>query len=172
MRHHYEIEYRHILLRPLEVRDIEELRVLRNQNQEFFLNGMHITSEQQKLWYEKYLEKSDDVMFAIELLNNPGVFVGAIALYDMDEATKIAECGRTVIDKGKAAIKGIGTEVTAAVCQIGFTQLHIEKIVASILKSNERILKVDTRAGFVVVGETEDCFNIEMTPDTIRFDPS
>jgi RimJ/RimL family protein N-acetyltransferase len=171
MQHDYMFEYRHIQLRPLCREDIESLRKLRNQNLKFFLNSNYITAEQQMGWFNRYLEKNDDLMFAVELRKNPGVFIGAISLYNVDHTLKEAECGRTVIDKDKAPIKGIGTETTVAVCQIGFLQLGLKKITGTILKSNPRILKVDTRAGFIVAGETEDCYKIKMTPETIQFFP-
>ena len=57
-------------------------------------------------------------------------------------------CGRTVVDKGLAPEKGIGLMATKAVCLFGFEQLGLKKIVGGVLKSNERIIKVDTRAGF------------------------
>lgn len=168
MLHSYTFQHNSVVLRPLEEKDIEELRVLRNKNQEFFLNSLQITPEQQKGWFRHYLEKDDDVMFAVELAEKPGEFIGAIAIYNIDRNTGTAECGRTVIDKEKAPIKGIGTEVTASVCHVAFSQMGIRKIVGEILKSNERIMKVDKRAGFVVVGENDACWLIEMTPETIR----
>ena len=168
MRHNYHFQHGRISLRPLEERDIEELRVLRNKNQEFFFQSSQISEEQQKEWFQRYLAKNDDVMFAVELVERPGEFIGAIAIYDIDPNSGIAECGRTVLDKDKAPIKGIGTEVTAAACYVAFSQMGVKKIVAQILKSNERILKVDTRAGFVVVGEEGENWCIEMTPDTIH----
>lgn len=167
MEHNYQFKYNRIFLRPLEARDIEELRILRNKNREFFFQSCQISEEQQKAWFQNYLSKNDDVMFAVELIDRPGEFIGAIAIYDINQTSGVAECGRTVLDKDKAPLKGIGTEVTAAACHVAFTQLGVKKIIAEILKSNKRILKVDTRAGFVVVGENGDNWCIEMTPDTI-----
>lgn len=166
MEHQYGCKYKSIVLRPLEEKDIEELRVLRNKNQEFFFDSDPISKESQEKWFKHYLTKNNDIMFAVELVDKPGEFIGAIAIYDIDDKG-VAECGRTVLDKEKAPIKGIGTEVTIAVCNLAFTKMGIKKIVAEILKSNERILKVDTRAGFVVVGENGDNWCIEMTPETI-----
>lgn len=168
MRHHYHLQHGRIILRPLEERDIEELRVLRNKNLEFFFDSVEITSEAQRAWYERYLQKEDDVMFAVERSDKPGEFIGAIAIYNINPQTGIAECGRTVLDKEKAPLKGIGTETTAAACHVAFSQMGVKKIVAEILKSNERILTVDTRAGFVVTGENGENWCIEMTPETIR----
>lgn len=168
MRHQYRQTYKRIMLRPLERRDIEQLRILRNSNLEFFFDSSQITQEAQQAWYERYLQKENDVMFAVELVDKPGEFIGAIAIYDIDLKKGTAECGRTVIDKEKAPLKGIGTETTAAACHVAFSQIGVQKIVAEILKSNERILKVDTRAGFIVTGENGDNWCIEMTPETIR----
>ena len=130
MRHHYHLQHGRIILRPLEERDIEELRVLRNKNLEFFFDSVEITSEAQRAWYERYLQKEDDVMFAVERSDKPGEFIGAIAIYNINPQTGIAECGRTVLDKEKAPLKGIGTETTAAACHVAFSQMGVKKIVA------------------------------------------
>lgn len=168
MQHAYQFEFESILLKPLMEADIEELRVLRNREKQYFSSQDEITREGQKQWYQKYLNKADDIMFKIVKHDNPDLFIGAIALYDIDWEQRIAECGRTVLDKSLAPEKGIGQEATKAVCLFGFEVLKIRKIVAEVLKSNERIIKVDKRAGFYIVGEHEDVYEIEMTPESIQ----
>ena len=167
MKHNFSLRYGHIILRPLGRKDIEELRVLRNKNKEFFFDSSEITTKQQKEWYEKYLKKENDIMFAVELAEDAGKFIGAIALYDIDIENGTAECGRTLIDKEKAPIKGLGTEATVAVCHIGFSEFKFKKISGLVLKTNARVLKSDARAGFVITGEKDNYFILEMTPQTI-----
>ena len=53
MKHNYSLAYRRVFLRPLEEKDIEELRVLRNKNQQYFNNTAQITPEQQKMSFEE-----------------------------------------------------------------------------------------------------------------------
>ncbi len=167
MKHQYEFDFGRICLKPLEKEDIEPLRLLRNQEREYFATQHEISKENQEAWYKSYLKKEDDIMFKIVKKDNLQEFIGAIALYDIDWKNKTSECGRTVVDKDKAPEKGIGMEATKAVCLFGFEVLKLEKIVGEVLKSNERIIKVDQRAGFYIVGEQGDMYNIEMTRDSI-----
>ena len=170
MKHDYEFAFQRIILKPLEQEDIELLRKLRNQEKQYFATQQEITREGQQKWYQSYLEKQDDIMFKIVKKENPEEFIGTIALYDIDWENRTSECGRTVVDKEKAPEKGIGMEATKAVCLFGFDVLKLKKIVGEVLKTNERIIKVDKRAGFYIVGEREDMYDIEMTRDSIRLD--
>ncbi len=170
MKHNFDFDFKRISLKPLEKEDIELLRLLRNQEKEYFATHHEITKENQEIWYEKYLKKENDIMFKIVKKDTPKEFIGAIALYDIDWEKKISEFGRVVVDKKKAPEKGIGTEATKAVCLFGFDILKLKKIKGEILKSNERIIKVDQRVGFDFVGEQGNMFNIEITRDSLCLD--
>lgn len=170
MKHSYEFEYKRILLKPLEKEDIEELRILRNSERQWFVTQKEITQEDQGKWYQSYLNKENDIMFKIVKKDNPEKFIGAISLYGINPKIGIAEFGRTVVDKTKAPEKGIGMEATMAICQFGFEVLKLNKIAAEVLKSNERAIEVYKRAGFYIVGEHDGIYDIEMTPDSIRTD--
>lgn len=169
MKHDYEFAYERIILKPLNEEDIESLRILRNKEKQYFFTGDDITPEQQKVWYANYLKKNDDIMFKVVKKEEPDKFIGAIAVYEINSNEGTAEVGRTVIDKEKAPEKGIGMEATKAVCKFAFDVLGMKKVVGEVLKNNERIIKVDLRAGFVMVGDKdEDTYLIEMTPKTIK----
>ncbi len=170
MKHSYVFEFENIILKPLEWKDIEPLRVLRNREREYFMSQDEITPIAQEKWFEAYLQNNDDIMFKIVKKEEPDNFIGAIALYDIDWENKISECGRTVIDKELVKEKGIGGVATKAVCLFGFEILKLRKIVGEVLKSNLRILKVDMRAGFYVTGEDKEVYNIEMTRKSINID--
>lgn len=165
MRHSYRFQYGRILLRPLEKRDIEELRILRNQNRYFFHKTNYITPEQQEEWFAQYLTKENDIMFVIEYLCNPGKFMGAIALYNIDKKLKIAEFGRVVVNKNLK--KGIGTEAVIAVCSIAFEFLELKRVTAEVLKTNYQASRAYAHAGCIIIGENEKNYILEITPDTI-----
>lgn len=167
MKHSYEYEFKRIILKPLEKEDIEALRILRNQERKYFTTQQEIAIETQKKWFQSYLKKADDIMFKIAKKESPTEFIGAIALYNIDMKNKISEFGRVMVDKQKAPEKGIGTEATQAVCLFGFKILKLKKIIGEILKSNERIIKIDKRVGFHIIGERENLYDIEITPETI-----
>lgn len=171
MKHAYRYRYQRVLLRPLEEGDLEALRKLRNENRRFFNTTQSIAPQQQRVWFANYLERQNDLMFAVELNARPGEFAGAIALYDIDESARMAEFGRTLMDKEKATEAGIGTDAVLAVCRFAFEELGLAKITAEVLKTNLRAGKAYAKAGCVTVGETERSWRLEITPETIRSGP-
>ena len=168
MNHSYRIQYKRVLLRPLKEQDIEELRVLRNKNRAFFVDSRYISPDQQKTWFQQYLEKENDVMFAVELTDHPDEFIGAIALYNMRPQTKTMEFGRTLIDKEKAPEKNIGTEAVIAVCRAAFENLKAETVTAEVLKGNEQACRAYAKAGFIIVGEDEKSWRLALKSDKLR----
>ena len=84
MNHQYHASYENIMLRPLERKDIENLRVWRNDaTQTRFLRKIdHITPEMQEKWYESYLKDNDTIAFAIEETEHLHRMVGSLSLYD------------------------------------------------------------------------------------------
>lgn len=168
MRHSYQLPYRRIFLRPLEQQDIEALRILRNKNRRYFHTSKYITPEQQRKWFAQYLTKENDIMFVIELLSDPGKFMGAIALYNINKKAKTAEFGRVLVDKTAVLGKGIGTEAVIAVCRIAFESLGLEKVTAEVLKNNHPASKTYANAGCTVIGENAKNYILEITPGTIR----
>lgn len=169
MIHSHRYEYGRVILMPLERNDIEKLRILRNKEREYFLFKGEIDEEAQRKWYESYLENERDIMFRISHRDKPDEFIGAIAVYNIDYDSRVAEVGRTVVDKEKNNEPGIGLDATKGICLFAFTVLGIERIVASILKSNERILRTDTRAGFYISGICgDDSYSIEMTRTSLN----
>lgn len=168
MEHNYVFEHERIILKPLEETDIEQLRTLRNSRKQFFITQNEINSAAQKKWYESYLKNPSDIMFKVVKKDKPEEFIGTMALYDIDWERRTAECGRTLVDKLKAPERGIGTEVTKAICLFGFQVLKLNKIVAEVLKTNVRIIKAVLNVGFRIVGEDENLYFIELTNETIN----
>lgn len=165
MKHDYKYLSHRVQLRPLEQEDIEPLRILRNQNRQYFLSQQEITKKEQEEWYRSYLTRMNDIMFKIAKNDAPSVFIGAIALYDIDMELKTAEFGRVVVDKVKAPETGIGTEAVRAICLFGFNELHLEKIVCEVLMTNERAIKAYQNVGFHIVTEREGMYHMELLRD-------
>jgi len=158
LKHNYTYTYKRVHLRPLEERDIEELRILRNKNQQYFNNTAQITPEQQKAWFEKYLAREDDCMFAIELASKPGEFIGAVAFYNIDWEAGITEAGRTIIDKEKVTEKGIGSEMALTHAYIAYNLMGLKEIRLTVHKDNERAIRMNRRTGCEITGECGDEF--------------
>jgi RimJ/RimL family protein N-acetyltransferase len=56
-------------LRTAVENDIENLRIWKNMNKDFFFYKKEITESQQKEWFNQYLSRSDDYIFIVELNN-------------------------------------------------------------------------------------------------------
>lgn len=162
MKHQYEYANKRIILKPLEAEDIEDLRNLRNRNKQFFATQTEITKEGQEKWYQSYLQKDNDIMFKVVLGKKPEQFIGAVAVYDIDWEAKTCEFGRIVIDKEKTDEKGIGTQTVEGICQFAFSGLKMKKIKAEVLKENARAIAVYKKVGFVIKGETESMYELEL----------
>lgn len=135
MKHNYRIENDEVLLRPLEINDIELIRSWRNIDsiRKAFLYQGIISAPQQKEWYEKYKDNMQDIMFIIEY---KGKSVGTVALYNIDTDKKEAEFGRLMIGEPSARGFNIGRRVTQALCKFGFEHLGLENIVLEVFSDN------------------------------------
>lgn len=141
-----------VKLSPLFQKDIEKLRSVRNRERKWFINGGLITGEAQITWYDGYRGNPGDYMFTVSELANPEVFIGAAAIYNVDEEHKRAEFGRLIIDKTLAAGKGLGYDATVCACNIGFEQLGLAEIYLEVLSDNISALKTYIKAGFSETG--------------------
>ena len=85
-----------IRLRPLQKKDLEFLRHLRNENNQYFLDSSYVSEQAQQKWFENYYRKIDDYMFILE---DRGKNIGAGSIYNIDLVNKTAEIGRFAVDK-------------------------------------------------------------------------
>lgn len=168
MKHNFYCRSNRIVLSPLMEKDIEELRLLRNKEREFFLTQEEINAQMQQKWYAKYLEKEDDIMFKISLIEEPDTFIGSVALYNIQEERHTCEVGRILVDTEKYSGKGIGTEAYVLACAFALDKLKMETVVAECRKENGRALNVNKKIGLQIVGETEIVYLLQMTQDTIN----
>ena len=157
MKHNFFFEGLDLILRPLEVFDIESLRILRNQpqNRKWFIFDGEISQEQQLQWYEKYLITPDDYMFAVCLRHEPNNFLGAIAIYKHDKKTGY-EVGRLLLNSPLMPRRGMGVEVIRMVCSSVKEWLTNETVIhlyAEVFSDNERSLRCFKENNFNIDGE-------------------
>ena len=152
MKHTYCASYKNIRLRPLEEKDIEALRVWRNdRSQTQFLRRLpEITPAMQQTWYRNYLEDPDEMIFAIEETEQLSRMVGSVALYDFHGS--VAEEGKIQIGDPEAHGRGIGRDSIALALVIGFQKLGLQKIKSSVHRENIASYKSHRAVGFQVTG--------------------
>lgn len=147
MKHNYSIEYEGVTLRPLEHKDIEQLRIWRNdaENSRYIRKIPQISPCDQENWYEDDLRDSSTLTFAICIGSE---LVGSVALYDLKDED--ASFGRLMI--GGAKGRGAGSRATIATLKIAFEELNLEEIDAEVSVDNTPAIVIYTRVGFCVVG--------------------
>ena len=157
MKHNFNFETENLILSPLCEKHVENLRNLRNrpENREWFFDSAEITREAQRAWFAAQQEKSGDYMFAVSPKESPDEFLGAVAIYKFDSAEKSYDIGRLLLDNRKTQKRGLGTELVAAACRIGFDMLHAKALHAEAFAENLRSISCFTNNGFSVTCEKE-----------------
>jgi len=147
------IENESIILRSLNCQDSEKYRLLRNDEEvrKYFYHNGYISKEAQMKWYEKYKDTTDDYMFSV-FLKQQEVYVGGVALYNIDFEAKSAEVGRIIIDKSQKG-NGLGSEAINCIVEWGNGRLGITRFYASIYANNYASRKTFERCGFTIVSE-------------------
>ena len=155
MKHTLTLTTEHLLLLPLGEEHIESLRLLRNrpENRVWFFDSAEITPEQQKAWFASQQTVEGDYMFAVFSKQDPGVFLGAVAIYHYNREESSFEVGRLLLDAKRVPARGLGKELISAACKIGFELLHAKHLYAEVFADNERSLACCTENGFTVTGE-------------------
>lgn len=155
MEHHYGALYKNVRLRPLEKRDIEKLRIWRNDaaKTRFLRRIGEITPQMQEQWYADYLSNKDELTFAVEETETLHRMVGSVALYHFRGET--AEVGRIQIGDDDASGHGIGRISMMMALWIGFRELGLKKVTASVHRENKAAHISYMRLGFRITGAHE-----------------
>ena len=143
------IKFQDILLKPIDIDDIETIRNLRNSENKngTFKNIKYITKEEQKKWFSNYINNSNDKMFMINFNNK---YVGTVAIYNIDNKQGLAEFGRILV---KEEYRGncIGLKATKGICKYAFETLGLNKIILEVFKDNINAFNLYKKIGFKVV---------------------
>ena len=152
MKHFYSYDGTDLLLRPLEEKDIEPLRRLRNrpENRIWFFGSDLITKEGQKVWYDRYLTKENDYMFSVYLPEKPNGFMGAVAIYGYESDTDSFEVGRLLLDSANLPRRGMGVELIRCVCELAREVWGNIGLRAQVFSDNARSIRCFLQNGFEI----------------------
>lgn len=150
MEHTYKNTYKNVTIRPLNVNDIEFLRMWRNdESNTLFLRKLpFITTEMQRLWFDKYLSNTDEICFAIDETNVLNRIVGSLSLYDFKE--RQAEFGKILIGDDEAHGKNIGVNSIIALLYIAFDDLKLDRIILHVYAENRGAVHIYNKVGFTI----------------------
>lgn len=137
-----------ITLRPVEERDIEIIRMWRQQDwaRRQFIYQEEITHEQQMKWYKKYLRNANDYMWIVEVA---GKSIGTIALYNINLEMRTAEFGRLLIGDKSFHGRNMAVEFGRLIIAYAREELKLDVLVLDVWQDNVAALKTYEKLGFV-----------------------
>ena len=155
MNHNINYQYENIKLQPIKKNDIEYFRKWRNEkkNNIYLRQIGHITSYEQRQWYDDYLKRKDELGFCIKECNELNRIVGSVFLYGING--KQAEFGRFLVGDAMAHGKKIGLNACYGMLHIGFEVLDLENITLRCYKENLPAMKIYKKVGFKIISENE-----------------
>lgn len=146
------------VLRTLERKDIEAVRLLRNSAREAFLRTEEITAQDQEAWYERYLLRDDDVLLVAE---RAGVIVGMAGLDGI--GAEAVEFGRLVVAESERR-KGLGFVLTAKLTTLAM-RAGAQRVWLRVLVENLPARRLYESLGFVAVaGGDERIIDMQTVP--------
>lgn len=153
MKHNYIYKYKNVRIRPLEMADIEKMRIWRNnsKNTKYLKKIPYITSEMQVNWYHRVQANPEEIVFAIDEYDGDYRFVGSFSLYNF--SNNKAEFGKFLIGDENAHGKNIGCNSIKAASEIAFNQLKLTSLYLHVFTENLPAIKCYQKAGFVVEDE-------------------
>ena len=140
--------------RPVEKRDLENMRRLRNEQSTWiYLSDVNqISSEQQERWFESLSKSGDKAYFVIlkEVkdfpISNEGDFLGIIRMDQIDQINRSIRVGCDIVPKERG--KGYGTKTFEAVLKFCFDHMGMHRLWLLTLENNKVARKLYKNARF------------------------
>ena len=150
-----------LYLRLLTEADLPTTLAWRNQDEvrKWFLYSECITPEQHAAWFTAYLERDNDFVFIIELIednSHPEMRpVGQVALYNIDWQTGTAEFGRLMIGDFTARGHGVARCATETLLDYGANVWGLQEYNLDVLTENRAAIAIYERIGFIRVAHSD-----------------
>ena len=143
----------YIDLVPLKEEHFNDVVRIRNQpKSKYFLNQQYdLTVETQSDWYQKYLQRDDDIYWVI--CDKKGTIIGTERLYDITANT--CEEGSTIIDEAYAMKGPYTVETIHLALSFAFTTLKVNSIINTDRVDNKNINSISQKVGFKVAKQIE-----------------
>ena len=142
----------------ISVREEYIFKIMKWKNDEdirkWFLSNGGIDEEMQRIWFNRYKERQDDIMFVIKVKDNKEI-IGSVALYSIDFKEKNCEFGRMAIGEWQYLGKGYAKEAIMIISKYAFDKLEMKHIYLEVLNNNKRAIKLYEKVGFVYAEQVE-----------------
>ena len=113
----------------------------------FFNQQKKITLDDQKEWFSKYLDKDNDIYWAIYNKNN--TFIGAVRIYGVDYDNKVCEHGSFMIDEDYANEAPYAVEALLLSIDFPFNILGMETIINENRSDNKVMNNLSRKLGYL-----------------------
>lgn len=139
-----------ISLRPVESRDLESLRALRN-HPSTWLNltdpGL-VDEESQKKWFQSLQGRTDRMYFAVSLADRD--FIGLVRMDEVDRQNRSIRVGCDIVPELRG--QGYGTKVFQAILCYCFNFLNFHRVWLCVIDYNTNAIGLYKKSGFVEEG--------------------
>lgn len=142
-----------VILAEIRERDIELIRLWRNEplNRKCFFYQKFISKEQQKIWFNKYRNNFNDLIFLIK--NKVGKKIGIISIYNIDLNKKTSEIGRILIRKDERGKDYSKEAINLLLNYIFFKNFFLRIVFLEVFKENIRAVELYKKLGFKIILE-------------------
>lgn len=142
------IKGRCIDLVPFTLDDSGNVVEIRNREKnKYFLNQTYkLNVESQKIWYETYLTRNNDIYWCI--YNKKNEFIGTVRVYDIDEENDICDQGSFIIDEDQAEGAPYALEAEILTLDFIFDVLNIENVINEDRRDNKVMNNLTKKLGF------------------------
>lgn len=147
-------------LRTIQRRDLENLRGWKNTYRDYFFHKDVISAEAQLRWFDAYQQRPEDVMFVVEVHDEPVGCMGVRMLCGEADAYNII--------RGSEAAAGRGIMSTAFRMMCTFAESRFDgPIGLRVLRVNPAV-DFYKRMGLQIVGDEGDHFTMRLNPGLLR----
>lgn len=143
-----------IIIKPLQKKHLEKLRVLRNDpDTNYFLTSIvPINEDMQEEWFKKISLDNSKMYLAIE--NKSNVFLGVVRCDEWDKINQSIRVGVDIMPEFRR--QGYATEAFKILLRFLFNELGLNRIWLLVLDYNKRALTLYKKLGFRIEGKQRE----------------
>lgn len=139
---------------PFTLDNVENVVSIRNKDRnKYFLNQTYeISVQSQTEWYQRYIERHNDIYWCI--YNKEAQFVGTIRIYDIDDENDICDQGSFMIDEEIGTGTPYALEAEILTLDFIFEKLKIAKVINEDRADNKVMNNLTKKIGFIFEKKT------------------